>query len=206
MAAIVRGSGKPGTYNHHAFDWDMVLDEAVRQERDNPTRGVYRVLFDGLSYLEEQTGVKSPLLPRMRLLAVDSYIKWLARGGWRRLHHVADALAGGDVSHSYVRNRIRALAKAGILETKRIGRRVLVYNDARFPHPERAADGRGVEAYMLWRFHPWGIYDPADIAQCVKDSGCATLGELDCMVRRKIRGLPYDPPPPPAEAALMCLQ
>lgn len=206
MAAIVRRSGQPDTYNHHKFDWDMVLEEAIRQERDNPTKDVYRMLFDGLSYMDEQTGIKSPLMPRIKMLAVDSYIKWLARGGWRHMHHIADMLAGGDISHSYVRNRVRALAKAGTLETKRIGRRVLVYNDARFPHPKQEADRHGVDEYVLWRFHPQGTYDTATLMQRVKDSGCATLGELDYTIRCKIRDLQYDPPPPPAEAAVMCLR
>ena len=187
MAAIVRGSGQPSMYNRHEFDWTVVLDEAMRQDLANPTMGMYRMLFGGLSYMEEQTGIKSPIMPRIRLLAVDSYIEWLARGGWRRPHDIAGMLAGGDISHSYVRNRIRALAKAGTLETKRIGRLVLVYNDARFPHPKQEADRRGVDEYMLWRFHPEGTYDAAALMQRANDSGCGTLGELDYAIRRKIR-------------------
>ena len=209
MATLVRGSGQPGRYNHNKFDWDRVLDEATQQERENPTAHMYRMLLAGLSYMEEQTGIKSPILPSVRHLAVDSYIKWLARGGWRPMHIIADMLAGGDINHNYVLNRIRALTKTGMLETKRIGRRVLVYSDARFPHPKQEASMRGVNEYMTWRFHPQGAYKHADAAALikhVKDNGCVTLGELDDAIRRKIHDLPYDPPPSPAEAAMMCLR
>ena len=205
MAALVRGSGQPGRYNDNKFDWDMVLDEATQQERENPAGHIYLVLLDGLSYMEEQTGIKSPIMRSVKRLAVDSYIKWLARGGWRPLHNMADMLAGGDISHNYVLNRVRALVKAGTLETKRIGRRVLVYSDAAFPHPKREASRRGVDEYISWRFHPQWTYkhpDTAALLEHVKSNGCVTLGELDDAIRRSIRDLPQDPDVPAAAGEL----
>ena len=203
MAALVRGAGQRDAYNHGMFDWDMVLDEIKQQERSDPTGYLHRMLFDGLSYMEEQTGIKSPIMANARLNAVNSYVKWLSLGGWRPLRRIVEVVADGDISHSYVRNRARELIKAGVLEERRIGRGVLVYNDARFPHPEQKVDRRSVEEYMEWRFHPSETYNHTDMAALMQHIGCSTLGELDDAIRSRIRDVSYGTP---AETVRMCLR
>lgn len=208
MAALVRGSsGQPDGYNHGAFNWKMVLDEAGAQG-DNPGVDLPRALLDGLSYME-QTGIRSPILAVVRRRAVDSNIMRLARGGWRPLRNVVDALAGGGISHSYVLNRAKSLAKSGALKKRTEGRRALVCGDARFPRPGWSMDGWGMGRYLAWRFHlgerpgPRGM---AELAEYVRDRGCATVGDLDGAVSPGVFHIPHDPPPAPAEAVRMCLE
>ena len=209
MAALVRGSpGQPDGYNHGAFNWKMVLDEAGAQG-DNPEGDLPWALLDGLSYMEEQTGIRSPILAVVRRRAVDSNIMRLARGGWRPLRDVVDMLAGGDISHSYVLNRAKSLAKGGALKKRTEGRRALVCGDARFPRPGWGMDGWGMGRYLAWRFHlgerpgPRGM---AELAGYVRNRGCATVGDLDGAVSPGVFHIPHDPPPAPAEAVRMCLE
>ena len=208
MAALVRGSsGQPDGYNHGAFNWKMVLDEAGAQG-DNPGVDLSWALLDGLSYME-QTGIRSPILAVVRRRAVDSNIMRLARGGWRPLRGVVDALAGGAISHSYVLNRAKSLAKSGELKKRTEGRRALVCGDARFPRPGWSMDGWSMGRYLAWRFHlgerpgPRGM---AELAEYVRDRGCITVGDLDGAVSPGVFRIPHDPPPPPAEAVRMCLE
>ncbi|MCE2507689.1 MAG: hypothetical protein J4G04_00050 [Nitrosopumilaceae archaeon] len=208
MAALVRGaSGQPDGYNHGEFNWKMVLDEA-RLQGDNPGVDLPGALLDGLSYMEEQTGIRSPILAVVRRRAVDSNIMRLVRGGWRPLRDVVDSLAGGDIPHSYVLNRANSLTKSGALKRAE-GRRALVCGDARFPRPGWNVDGWGMERYMAWRFHlgerpgPQGM---AELAEYVRGQGCATMGDLDGAVSSGVFCIPHDPSPTPAEAVRMCLR
>lgn len=208
MATLVRGaSGHPDRYNHGRFDWKIVRDEIMMQE-DNPGADLAEALLDGLSYMEEQTGIRSPILAEVRRRAVDSNIIRLVRGGWRPLRDVADALAGGNISHSYVLNRANSLNKSGALKKRAEGRRVLVCGDARFPRPEWNVDGQNMERYMAWRFHlgerpgPQGM---AKLAEYVRSQGRGTVGDLDEAICSGIFHIPHDPPPAPAEAVKMCL-
>ena len=208
MAALVRGSSEqPDGYSHGGFNWKMVLDEAGVQE-DNPGVDLPGALLDGLSYMEEQTGIRSPILAEVRRRAIDSSIMRLARGGWRPLRDVAGALAGGGISHSYVLNRANSLTKGGALKKRAEGRRALVCCDARFPRPGWGVDEWGMERYMAWRFCLWerpGPHGMAELAGYVRDRGCATVGDLDGAVSTGVFRIPHDPPPAPAEAVRMCL-
>ena len=208
MAALVRGSsGQPDGYGHGGFNWEVVLDGAGIQG-DSPGADLPGALLEGLSYMEEQTGIRSPILAAVRRRAVDSGIMRLARGGWLPLRAVAETLAGGGISRSYVLNRANSLAKSGALKKRTEGRRVLVCGDARFPHPEWGVVEWGMERYMAWRFHLWerpGSRGMAELAGYVRDRGCATVGDLDEAVSSSVFRMPYDPPPAPAEAVRMCL-
>ena len=194
-----------------AFNWKMVLDEAGAQG-DGPGADLLWSLLDGLSYMKEQTGIRSPILAVVRRRAVDSNIMRLARGGWRPLRDVLDVLdvlAGGDISHSYVLNRANSLTKSGALKKRTEGRRALVCGDARFPCPEWGMDGRGMGRYLAWRFHlgerpgPRGM---TELAEYVRGRGCATVGDLDGAVSLGVFHMLHDPPPAPAEAVRMCLE
>ena len=208
MAALVRGSpGRPDGDGHGGFNWKVVLDEAGIQG-DGPGADLPGALLEGLSYMEEQAGIRSPILAAVRRRAVDSNIMRLARGGWLPLRDVAETLAGGGISRSYVLNRANSLAKSGALKKRTEGRRVLVCGDARFPHPEWGVVEWGMERYMAWRFHLWERPGPrgmAELAGYVRDRGCATAGDLDEAVSIGIFRIPHDPPPAPAEAVRMCL-
>lgn len=208
MAVLVRGSpGPPDGCGHGGFNWKMVLGGAGVQG-ESPGVDLPGALLEGLSYMREQAGIRSPILAAVRRRAVDSNIMWLARGGWRPLRAVAETLAGGGISHSYVLNRANSLTKGGALKKRTEGRRVLVCGDARFPHPEWGVVEWGMEQYMTWRFHLWerpGPRDMAELAGYVRDRGCATVGDLDEAVSSGVFRMPYDPPPAPAEAVRVCL-
>ena len=121
---------------------------------------------------------------------------------------MAETLAGGGISRSYVLNRANSLAKSGALKKRTEDRRVLVCGDARFPHPEWGVVEWGMERYMAWRFHLWerpGSRGMAELVGYVRDRGCATVGDLDEAVSSSVFRMPYDPPPAPAETVRMCL-
>lgn len=193
-------------YNHGGFDWKIARDE-IRIQEDNPGVDLAGTLLDGLSHMEEQTGIRSPILAKMRRRAVDSNIMRLVRGGRRPLRYVADVLAGGNISHSHVLNRANPLARRGALRKRVKGRRVLVCGDARFPRPGWNVDRPNLERYTVWRFRLGKRPGPqvmAKLAEYVRSQGCATVGDLDGAVYFGIFHVPHDPAP--AKAVRMCLE
>ena len=209
MATLVRGaSGHPDRFNHGEFDWNMVLDE-VNLQGDALEVNLPWALLDGLSYMEERAGIQSPILAELRRYAVDYNIMRLARGGWRPLRDMADELAGGDISHSYVLNRANSLVKRDLLRKRSCGRRVVICSVVRFPHPEWRVDEQNMKRYMAWRFYlgePPGPQGMAKLAEYVRDQGCDTVGDLDEAVSSGVLHMPHDLGMSPAEAVRLCLQ
>ena len=209
MAALVRAaSGQPEQYDHGEFDWGMVLDETIRQDEKSTAEASISLLA-GLSYLDDMVGIRSPIFDAVKRLAVDAHIMRLARGGWRRIAFIADMLAGGDISHGYVLNRVRSLVKRGNLGKQMVGRLAFVCGNARFPRPEWGVDMRSMRRYMEWRFHLSGQLGPrtmSEITEYVRGRGYHTLEDLDGVVAPGVFQTPPDPTLTPVEIVRMCIE
>ena len=209
MAALVHDtSGQPARYDHGKFDWRMVLDETIRQDKNSIVEASISLL-NGLSYVADQAGVQSPIFNEVKRLAVDAHIMRLARGGWRRIAFIADMLTGGDISRGYVANRTRSLVKRGNLRKQTVDRLAFVCGNARFPRPEWGVDMHRMRRYMEWRFHLSEQLGPramSEITEYVLNRGYHTLGDLDGAVAPGVFHTPLDPTPSPVDIVKMCLK
>ena len=82
MALLVTGSSNtPYELQHGSFDWELVWDEILRQERINHIRDFTTIIFEQISYLAEHTGIVAPFLDKLRRHVIDRLIKRMLRGG-----------------------------------------------------------------------------------------------------------------------------
>ena len=117
MAALVTDNpDTPQELQHGSFDWELVWEEILIQERINPTKDFAIIIFDQISYLVEQTGIVVPCLEKLRRRVIDAFIKKLIRGGSMSIKEIVELLDGGNITESMIRNRTDALEKNGTIQ------------------------------------------------------------------------------------------
>ena len=208
MAILVHGSPRQsGRYAHGDFDWNLVLDEMILQEKS----GVYEewpmLVFETMSHLEGK-GVDVPILGQLKRYATDFRIMGMSRGGWCPLDGIVHSFVESYISDTYVRNRANALIKLGKLKKQHEGRRVIVCGEELFPYPKLSADKPSLWRYLLWRFryrYPSTSEEFDKLVSNVVNRRYSTIGDLDGAVSRGVFNLPYNPPPSPAESVIKCL-
>ena len=194
MNALTRGSSALPDMSY-AFDWHMVRDELVRQEKANPLYCPTETVFAQVSDMDHYMGPEPPIMKWLRIRVIDRRILRYARGGWCPLSWIVGVLRGGDISEKDVRNRVCSLLQSGMLIRKAHGRTVLLRGVERFPMPDMEISGYAVEEYLWWRFPYQGVADPEDadyIAELLADLGYRNMGDVDVRVAERV---PYLPPP-----------
>ena len=208
MAALVSDSSvQPGRYGHGGFDWNVVREEIKLQEKNDTPEELPMVLFEAMCHLESM-GVRVPILDEIRRSVTDSSIIRMARSGWCPLGGIVYWFTESYIHYSYVRNRVNALIRRGLLKKRHEGRRVLVCGEARFPHPEWKTSRLSMHTYLLWRFCYREPPEPKEfgtLVDHVRSRGHRTIGDVDKAVVRGVFDLPYNPPPSPAASIMMCL-
>ena len=127
MAALVTGSpNTPHELQHGSFDWELVLEEILRQEHINHTKDFTPIIFDQISYLAEQTSIVAPFLDKLRRHVVDIMIKRILRGGSMSIKKIIELLNGEDVTEPMIRNRIDSLEKSKTIKKYSVGRTTYV--------------------------------------------------------------------------------
>lgn len=138
-----------------SFDWNLVWDEILRQERLNPVENFTATILGQLSYLAELTGVKAPFQDRMRRHVIDKLVETMLRGGETPARTLVEYLEGGDITGAMVRNRLASLKRSGTILKRRSSRAAYVRlaKAARFPRPGWGITSGHIEQYLNWRFH-----------------------------------------------------
>lgn len=110
MTRIAQSSG---------FNWNIVWDEMVRQEKDRFER-FSEVLLNSLDYLYEQTSIRAPFYRKLVRHVLDYEISKQIRDGGKAISEIVSLLKGGDITEKMIRNRIDYLERMKFLrKTKR---------------------------------------------------------------------------------------
>ena len=209
MAALVSGQPvQPRRHDHGGFDWNVVREEIKLQEKNDTREELLMVLFETMCHLESM-GVRVPILGEIRRSVTDSSIIRMARSGWCPLEGIVYRFTESYIHYSYVRNRVNALIRRGLLKKRHEGRRVLVCGEALFPHPGQRTSRLNMHAYLLWRFCYREPSEPKEfgtLVDHVRNRGHRTIGDIDKAVVQGVFDLPYNPPPSPAASIMMCLR
>ena len=195
MVALVAAKGDGTGRGGRKFDWDAVWREILWQDRAAGTRGRPAAdILDQLSRLAEARGVAVPFAARLRRLVIDDSIVSMLAGGPAPVADISALLRGGDVSDRTVRSRIDALAAAGTVAKRRLGRRVSI-GLREYPSvasPKTALSTDSLDAYLQWRFMLRDQGALADVKRLASDLGrlgYGTIGQVDEAVAGGIGGL-----------------
>ena len=189
MAALVTGSpNTPRELQHGSFGWELVWEEILRQERNNPTKDFTTTIFDQMSYLAEQTGIVAPFLEKLRRHVVDMLIKRLVRGGSIPIKEIVELLMGGDITESMIRNRADALEKSETIQKYSVGRatHVKLLKDNEYFDKELEINIHRLKIYLDWRFSIREKQSDRNIQEFVEelqDLGFQTIGKVDEIIR-----------------------
>ena len=195
MISLVEGSlNTPQELQHDSFDWEMIWHEILKQEKMNPTRDFTGTIFEQISYLVEQSGIVVPFFDKLKMHVIDQLITRLLRGNTILVKEFVRLLIGGDVTESIIRNRIDALAKAGIIAKKLVGRTTLcqLLKNNEFPKSKFQINFDHLKTYLDWRFFIREKASDQYILEFVKELkkfGFQTVGEIDEIVRNSIQTL-----------------
>ena len=195
MAALATARGGGTGQEGRKFDWDAVWNEILRQYRTAGALGHPAAdILDQLSLLAEARGVAIPFAAKLRRLVVDDSIVSMLMGGPVPVVDISALLRGGDVSDRDVRSRIDALAAAGTVAKRRLGKRVSVglREYPAFASPDTALSPDSLDAYLQWRFMLRDQGALADVKRFASDLGrlgYATIGQVDEAVAGGIGGL-----------------
>lgn len=195
MAALVTGSANtPHELQHGSFDWEMVWDEILRQERISHTKDFTATIFDQISYLAEQTGIVAPFLDKLRRHVTDRMIKKMLRGGSMSIKEIIDLLIGGDITEQMIRNRIDALTKSEIIEKYSRGRttymKLLKNNE--YAEKDLKINIHRLKRYLDWRFfirQKQSDQNIQELADELEELGFQTFGEIDDIIRNSTETL-----------------
>ena len=155
MAALVESSGiQPQKFQHGPFDWDVVWEEILYQERTNHIRDSTFDIFDQITVLAEQTGIRAPFLGKLRRHVIDKMIKRLIRDGRKQLSEIVSLLTGGDISEQMIRNRVDALERSGNITKFFMRNSVFIRSSlvSLFQERDLATGLKVVKTYLAWRF------------------------------------------------------
>ena len=185
MAALVTDNpNAPQELQHGTFDWGLVWEEILIQERINPTKDFAIIIFDQISYLVEQTGIVVPFLEKLRRRVIDAFIKKLIRGGSMSIKEIVELLDGGDITESMIRNRTDALEKNGTIQKYSVRRMTyikLLKNNEYFEN-ELEINIHRFKIYLDWRFYIRENQSDQNIQEFIKELqnlGFQTIGEID---------------------------
>ena len=189
MAALVTGSSNtPAELQHGSFDWGLVWDEILRQERINHTRDFTTSVFEQIAHLASQTGIVAPFLDKMRRHVTDKMIKRMLRGGSMPIKEIIGFLKGMDITEIRIRNRIDSLERSQIIEKYSQGRNtnVRLLKDNEYPEPKQSTSMHRLKAYLDWRFFMRKRQSDMiikELAEELAGLGFTAIGEIDGIVR-----------------------
>ena len=191
MASLVKGStNQPSKYQHGLFDWQIVWDEMLLQERMNPIHDFSINIFQQLSYLDEQTDVTVPFLNELKRHVLDRLIKNQLHGGVQSLNYIVELLSGGDMSEKIIRNRVDSLVRNNTLIKKHDGKVFLELAQLPlFPESVWEINAENLKTYLHWRF-PSRVKSPDLEIMALSDDlinfGYSNIGEIDGIIIRTL--------------------
>lgn len=121
MARLAQSSG---------FDWNIIWEEMVRQEKDRFER-FSEFLLNSLDYLYEQTGIRAPFHRKLVRHVLDYEISKQIRDSGKAISEIVSLLKGADMTEKMIRNRIDYLERMRFL--RKIKRGNKVYLEPRKP-------------------------------------------------------------------------
>lgn len=189
MASLVTGSpNTPHELQHGSFDWELVLDEILRQEHINHTKDFTTTIFDQISYLAEQTGIVAPFLEKLRRHVIDIMIKRLVRGGSMPIKEIVELLNGGDITEPMIRNRTDALEKSETIQKYSVGRTTYIklLKNNEYSEKELEINIHRFKIYLDWRFFIRQKQSDQNIQEFVEelqDLGFQTIGKIDEIIK-----------------------
>ncbi len=195
MAALVAGSPHtPHELQHGSFNWELVLEEILRQEHINHTKDFTIIIFEQISYLAEQTGIVAPFLDKLRRHVVDRMIKRMLRGGGMPIKETVELLNGGDITEPMIRNRIDSLEKSETVKKYSVGRTTYVQliKNNEYSEKELEITIHRFKTYLDWRFpirQKQSDQNIKELVQEIKELGFQTIGEIDEIIRNSTETL-----------------
>ena len=187
MASLVQNStSQPSKYQHGLFDWQIVWDELLLQERINQIHDFTIHVFQQLNYIDEQTNITPPFLDELKRHVLDRLIQKQLRGGVQSLNHIAELLSDSDISEKMIRNRIDSLVRNNTLTKKHDGNVYLELAQLPvFPEPAWEINIENLKTYLYWRFPTRTEAASISLVLIVYkllESGYETIGEIDDIV------------------------
>ena len=187
MASLVKGStNQPSKYQHGLFDWQIVWDEMLLQERMNPVHDFTINVFQQLCYLDEQTDITPPFLNELKRHVLDRLIGNQLHGGVQSLNYIVELLSGGDMSEKIIRNRVDSLVRNNTLIKKYDGKVYLELAQLPlFPESVWEINAENLKTYLHWRF-PSRVKSPDLEIMALSDDlinfGYSNIGEIDGII------------------------
>ena len=127
MALIVQlGHVGDDQYKQKDFDWDIVWDEIMNQEKIGLNQSFIEIIQNNLKWLHEYDGIIIPFRNKLQRFVLDQQIKKLLGEGKIPLKDIVDLLINAETSEQTIRNRIESLAKINIVNKKYVGKDILI--------------------------------------------------------------------------------
>lgn len=192
MRSLVAGNSGTDGKPRKPFEWDMVWEEILAQEEINPVKNFITTISAQILFLAEQTGIRVPIMNKLRKHTIDSLVVSLLLGGGMPVSEVVSLLTGGDITEVSIRNRINSLAKSSVVSKYPVGKtvhaRLLASNE--FPEPGRDMTTNRLQEYLDWRFvlrRPGATLEKTrDVADELRGMGFRTIGQLDEIIRNTV--------------------
>ena len=183
-----------GQFRQRNFDWDIVWEEIMNQEKIDETKSFTETIQDSLEYLREQYGITAPFRNKLRRFVLDKNIGKLLREGKTILADIVKLLIDYDNSEQAIRNRITALVKNEILKKEYVGKEILVslVQTPIYPAINLKITPENLEEYLIWKF-PTREQDSAGKYRILADElnflNLNAIGELDAKINIAIENM-----------------
>lgn len=190
MAALVMGRRLDDKMQKYDFNWDIVWNEILLQEKDNYKSFSYTIL-DSLEFLSDRIDIKPPFWNALLRRVLDNEIEKLLRERPRTLKFIIDYLKGEKLSEQFIRNRVNSMIRKNLLKKITKNNKVIVQmvKPTVFPQHIMLITTQNIEEYLQWRFpirmQPATIIHE-DLTKDLIDQGFENIGQLDKSI---IKGL-----------------
>ena len=128
MAKLLhKSSNLPMEFDHGKFNWNMVWQEIIYQEKIHPFNSMTLSIFHQISALAEYTEIAVPILDKLQRHLLDQSVLQLVGEGRQLLGDTVSRLSEeNNVSQQMVRNRIDALVKNETIRKYTVGNKAFI--------------------------------------------------------------------------------
>ena len=173
-----------GQYRQKDFDWDIVWDEIMNQEKIELKQSFTEIIQSNLEWLRDQNGITSPFRNKLQRFVLDQQITKLLREGKISLKDIVDLLIDEENSEQTIRNRIDSLAKIDIVQKEYVDKDILISLVQRpiYPSLELKITPENIDEYLVWKFptrSPTTLSKYQILSDELNSLGYNSIGDVD---------------------------